>query len=61
MRRWSCRSPRRCISLTEYDEGAADERRDITIRELAQEQLADMESSGSRCDPELERRLRAAM
>jgi hypothetical protein len=39
----------------------ADEQRDITIRELAQTQLEDMESSGSRCDPELERRLRAAM
>lgn len=36
-------------------------RRDITVRELAEEQLKDMESNGPDCDPDLERRLRSAM
>ncbi len=38
-----------------------DERRDITIRELAQEQLHDLELGGRRCAPDLQRRLRAAL
>ena len=34
---------------------------DVLIRELAEEQLADIESGGPRCVPELERRTRAAL
>jgi hypothetical protein len=46
--------------VSSFSDGS-DERRDITVRELAEEQLADMESPASDCDPELRRRIRAAM
>ena len=46
--------------VTEYSDGSS-ERRDITVRELAEEQLADLESPQPDCDPELQRRIRAAM
>jgi hypothetical protein len=38
-----------------------EERSDITIRELAEKQRKDIESNGPDCEPELERRIRAAM
>jgi hypothetical protein len=44
-----------------YYSNDPEERRDITIRELAEKQLKDIESNGPDCEPELERRIRAAM
>ena len=56
------RRPNDLVTYTYYDAHSADQdRRDITIRELAEEQLADIESGGPRCVPELERRIRAAL
>jgi hypothetical protein len=56
------RRPDDLVTYTYYDADSADEdRREITIRELAEEQLADIESGGPRCVPELERRIRAAL
>ena len=56
------RRPDDLVTYTYYDAHSADEdRREITIRELAEEQLADIESGGPRCVPELERRIRAAL
>jgi hypothetical protein len=49
------------VTYTYYSSDDPQERRDITIRELAEEQLEDIESNGPDCDPELERRIRAAM
>ena len=46
--------------VTAFADGS-DERRDITVRELAEEHLDDMESPTPECDPELQRRIRAAM
>jgi hypothetical protein len=44
-----------------YSDGGGTERRDITIREVAEDQLADLESGGRDCAPNLQRRLRAAL
>jgi hypothetical protein len=55
------RRPDQLVTYTYYYSDDPQERRDITIRELAEEQLADIESGGPDCDPELERRIRAAM
>jgi hypothetical protein len=55
------RRPDRLVTYTYYYSDDPEERRDITIRELAEEQLEDIESNGPDCDPELERRIRAAM
>jgi hypothetical protein len=55
------RRPDQLVTYTYYYSDDPEERRDITIRELAEEQLADIESGGPDCDPELERRIRAAM
>ena len=56
------RRPTHLVTYTYYSaHGDDDERREITIRELAEEQLKDMESNGPNCDPDLERRLRRAM
>jgi hypothetical protein len=48
------------VTYTYYSDDPQ-ERRDITIPELAEEQLKDIESNGPDCNPELERRIRAAM
>jgi hypothetical protein len=55
------RRPAATVTYTEYFSDGGDERRDITIHDLAEQQLEDMESNGPGCDPELERRLREAM
>jgi hypothetical protein len=56
------RRPDDLVTFTDYDAQSADEdRREITIRELAQEQLADIEAGGPNCAPQLERRIRAAL
>jgi hypothetical protein len=56
------RRPDDLVTNTYYQADTADEtRRDITIRELAQEQLHDLELGGRRCAPGLQRRLRAAL
>ena len=56
------RRPDDLVTFTYYDAHSADEdRREITIRELAQEQLADIEAGGPNCAPQLERRIRAAL
>jgi hypothetical protein len=56
------RRPDDLVTYTYHDAHSADEdRREITIRELAQEQLADIESGGPNCVPDLERRIRAAL
>ena len=53
------RRPRHLVTYTFHDAHSADEdRRDITIRELAEEQLAGMQPD---CSPDLQRRLRAAL
>jgi hypothetical protein len=53
--------PDHLVTYTFYDAHGPDEQHDITIRELAEEQLGDLESGGPNCAPELERRIRAAM
>jgi hypothetical protein len=55
------RRPTHLVTYTYHSSDGDDERRDITIRELAEEQLKDMESGGPDCEPALERRLREAM
>jgi len=55
------RRPNHLVTYTYYSAHGDDERRDITGRELAEEQLKDLESNGPDCDPDLERRLRSAM
>jgi hypothetical protein len=56
------RRPDDLVTYTYHDAHSAEEdRREITLRELAEEQLADIESGGPGCAPELERRLRAAL
>jgi len=55
------RRPDDLVTYTFYFSDDPEERRDITIRQLAEEQLDDIESGGPNCIPELERRIRAAM
>jgi hypothetical protein len=55
------RRPDDLVTYTYHYSDDPEEHRDITIRELAEEQLADIESGGPRCVPELERRIRAAL
>lgn len=56
------RRPDDLVTYTYYDAHSADEdRRAITLRELAQEQLSDLETGGRNCAPDLQRRLRAAL
>jgi hypothetical protein len=55
------RRPNHLVTFTYSYSDTPDERRDITLRELAEEGLADLESGGPNCDPELERRIRAAL
>jgi hypothetical protein len=55
------RRPTHLVTYTYHSSDGDDERRDITIRELAEEQLKDMESNGPTCDPDLERRISTAM
>jgi hypothetical protein len=49
------------VTYTYYSADGDDERREITVRELAEEQLKDMDAHGPACEPRLERRLRDAM
>lgn len=50
------------VTYTYYDAHSGDEeRREITLRELAEEQLKDLEAGGPDCSPELQRRLRRAI
>jgi hypothetical protein len=44
-----------------YSDGGGTDTRDITIRQLAKEQLADLEAGGRDCAPDLQRRLHAAL
>jgi hypothetical protein len=54
--------PQHTVTRTAYySDGGGSEREDITIRQLAQEQLDDLESGGRGCDPELQRRLREGL
>jgi hypothetical protein len=56
------RRPDDLVTYTYHDAHSADDdRREITIRELAEEQLSDLETGGPNCAPELERRIRAAL
>jgi len=55
------RRPHDLVTYTFYYSDSPEERRDITIRQLAEEQLGDMEAHGSNCAPRLQRRLRAAL
>ena len=43
-----------------YSDGGGEDTEEITIRQLAEEQLSDLETGGPGCDPQLKRRLRAA-
>ncbi len=68
MFRWADRGPhvpapvRRELptNTVHYSHGDQD-RREITIRDLAEDQLSNLESGGPDCAPQLERRIRAAM
>lgn len=53
------RNPQHTVTYTYYWSDGPDERRDITVRELAEEQLDDLDGGG--CEPELRRRLRALL
>jgi hypothetical protein len=55
------RRPDALVSYTYYWEEQPAERRDITVEELAQEQLGDLDSGGPGCRRDLQRRIRAAM
>jgi hypothetical protein len=56
------RRPNHLVTFTYHAaHGGEDEHRDITVRELAEEQLKDLKSNGPNCEPDLERRLRSAM
>jgi len=55
------RRPNDLVTYTYYYSDDPTEEKDITVRELAQEQLASLEDNGQRCDPRLQRRLRDAM
>jgi hypothetical protein len=54
-------NPDHVVTYTFYDAHGPDEELEITVRDLAEEQLADIESGGPDCAPELERRIRDAM
>src|ERR671914_410218 len=52
-------APAHLVTYTYYDAHSGDdERREITLRELAEEQLKDLEAGGPNCSSELQRRLR---
>jgi hypothetical protein len=55
------RRPDDLVTYTYYYSDEPEERRDITVRELAEEQLADLEAGGRNCAPELQRRIREAL
>jgi hypothetical protein len=56
------RRPTHLVTYTYYSaHGGDDERRQITIRELAEEQLKDIDADGRNCAPDLARRIRGAM
>jgi hypothetical protein len=54
--------PRHLVTYTfYYADGGGTERREITVREVAEDQLADLEAGGGDCAPGLQRRLRALL
>ena len=56
--------PNHLVTYTYYWAHGGKEQKEITIRQLAEEQLADLESgsvSGPRCAPDLQRQLRAEL
>jgi hypothetical protein len=55
------RNPDHLVTDTVHYSHGGQERREITIRDLAEDQLSDLEAFGPDCAPELERRIRAAM
>lgn len=55
------RRPDHLVTYTYYWADQPAERREITVRELAEEQLEDLQTGGRRCAPALQRRLRAAL
>jgi hypothetical protein len=55
------RNPDHVVTDTVHHSHGGEEQQDITIRQLAEDQLADIESGGPNCAPELERRIRAAL
>jgi hypothetical protein len=52
------RRPNDLVTYTYFSEEEAPERRDITVRELAEEQLKDMDAA---CSPALQDRVRWAL
>lgn len=55
------RRPNHLVTYTYYYEEGDDERRHITIKELAEEQLKDLEDGGPGCAPKLKRQIQAAL
>jgi uncharacterized membrane protein YhaH (DUF805 family) len=55
------RNPDHLVAYTYYWADDPPEKKQITVRELAQERLRDLEDSGSNCAPDVGRRLRAAL
>lgn len=55
------RRPNDLVAYTYYYEDAPDDRRNITIKELAEEQLENLEDGGGDCAPQLKRQIRAAL
>ncbi len=55
------RRPYRLVTYTYYYSDEPEEEKEITVRELAEEQLSDLDSGGDNCAPELQRRLRDAL
>lgn len=55
------RQPNALVSYVFYWSDQPAETKDITVRELAQEQLQDLNSGGDNCAPDLQRRIRARL
>jgi hypothetical protein len=55
------RRPNDLVTDTFYYADGSEERRDITIRELAEQQLESLQNGGRACAPKLMRRLQAAL
>jgi hypothetical protein len=55
------RRPNDLVTDTFYYADGSEERRDITIRELAEQQLESLQNGGRACAPKLMQRLQAAL
>jgi hypothetical protein len=55
------REPDALVTFTYYWAEGGEERRDITVRELAEEQLGDLHTGGRDCAPQLQRRIEAVL